>query len=109
MVTGNLDLNRPKIQRFGPRHILKDMKKDGLVLCWRGRREILGEKKARFRSRGRGPKQESESSIACAEERMGRAMQEATADGSFDSSRNVFDDLYDNGDADIEEGTTFFR
>ena len=38
---------------------------------------------------------------------MGRAMQEATADGSFDSSQNVFDDLYDHGDADIEAGTTF--
>jgi len=76
------------------------------IVLWRGR-EISGEKKAQFRSRGRRPKQESESSIACTEEKMGRAMQEATADGSFDSSRNVFDDLYDHGDADIEAGTTF--
>ena len=66
-----------------------------------------GKEKVRSGSREGGPKKESESSIA--EERMGRAMKEATADVSDDNSENVSDDWYGNDDADLEKGTTLSR
>jgi len=66
-----------------------------------------GKEKVRSGSWEGGPKKESESSIS--EERMGRAMKEATADVSDDNSENVSDDWYGNDDADLEKGTTLSR